>query len=171
LCYKIKSESYCNCTDNVLNLDYSSKLCIDDQELKCIMHIYYEIFTKDNYVEKNCIPHCPLECKSIQLSTSLSSSQYPIENYFELLKNDKILQETVFKSGNWSFIKNSILKININYESLSYIYIRESEVLLFIYFISYIGGQMGLFLGTSFLSFIEMFEVLIEAFFIILKKY
>jgi hypothetical protein len=135
------------------------------------MHIYYEIFTKDNYVEKNCIPHCPLECKSIQLSTSLSSSQYPIENYFELLKNDKILQETVFKSGNWSFIKNSILKININYESLSYIYIRESEVLLFIYFISYIGGQMGLFLGTSFLSFIEMFEVLIEAFFIILKKY
>jgi len=134
------------------------------------MHFYYEIFTKDNYIEKNCIPHCPLECKSIQLSASVTSSKYPNENYFEVLKNNKILQEGVFKSSNWSHIKNSILKVNINYESLSYNYIRENAVMTVVDLLAYIGGQMGLFLGISFLSFIELFEIVIEMIYISLKK-
>jgi amiloride-sensitive sodium channel subunit alpha/amiloride-sensitive sodium channel subunit gamma len=134
------------------------------------MHFYYEIFTKDNYIGKNCIPHCPLECKSIQLSTTVSSSKYPNDNYFEILKNNENLQRGVFKSGNWSHIKNSILKVNINYESLSYKYIKENAVMSVIDLLAYIGGQMGLFLGISFLSFVEIFEIFIEILYIILKR-
>jgi hypothetical protein len=36
-------------------------------------------------------------------------------------------------------------------------------------FISNIGGIFGLFLGISFLSFIEIFEILIENLFIVYK--
>ena len=37
-------------------------------------------------------------------------------------------------------------------------------------FISNIGGILGLFLGISFLSFIEIFEIIFEIMFIIFKK-
>jgi hypothetical protein len=36
--------------------------------------------------------------------------------------------------------------------------------------VSYIGGITGLFLGSSFLSFIEIFEVLIEIAFILISS-
>jgi hypothetical protein len=36
--------------------------------------------------------------------------------------------------------------------------------------LAYIGGQMGLFLGISFLSFVEIFEIFIEMLYIISKK-
>jgi hypothetical protein len=170
LCYQITSEKHCNCTDFILDLRYNSRMCIQDKELDCITNFYYDIFTKDNYIDKNCIPHCPLECKSIQLSASVSSSKYPNENYFEILKNNKDLQQRVFKSANWSYIKNSILKVNINYESLSYKYIKENAVMSVVDLLAYIGGQMGLFLGISFLSFIEIFEIFIEMLYILLKK-
>jgi len=171
LCYQIRSENYCNCTDNILDFRYNSKLCREDHELKCIMHFYYDIFTQDNYIDKYCIPHCPLECKSIQLSTTVSLSKYPNENYFELLKNDRKIKETVFNSANWSYIKSSILKVNINYESLSYNYIKENAVMSVVDLLAYIGGQMGLFLGISFLSFVEIVEIFIELIYIALKKY
>ena len=44
-------------------------------------------------------------------------------------------------------------------------------MLLLIDLIPSIGGTIGLFVGTSFLSFIEIFELFIETFYIITKRY
>ena len=170
LCYQVLSEKYCNCTDFILNLEFKSKLCKKDREIECIVNYKKEIFTKENYIQKNCIPQCPLECNRIELSTTVSFSKYPSDNYFEILKGNKKLQETVFKSANWSHIKNSIFKVNINFESLSYKYIRENVVMSVVDLLAYIGGQMSLFLGISVLSFFEIFEILYEVTNIIRKK-
>jgi len=170
LCYQILSTNLCNCTDFILDLNYNSTLCKKDNELNCIINFYYENFTKNNYIQTNCIPHCPLECKRIELSTTVSFSQYPSDNYFDILKNNQQLQKTVFKSKNWSYIRNSILKVNINFETLSYKYIRENVIMSVVDLLAYIGGQMSLFLGISVLSFFEIFELLYEVTQIFLKK-
>jgi len=170
LCYQILSEKHCNCTDFVLDFRYNSKLCKEDHQLRCIIHFNNEIFNKENFILSNCIPHCPLECKSIQLTTTVSLTKYPSDNYFDILKNNQQLQETVFKSSNWSYIRKSILKVKINFETLSYSYIRENAVMSVVDLLASIGGQMGLFLGISVLSFIEIFEIIFELLFIFYKK-
>jgi hypothetical protein len=167
LCYQILSEEYCNCTDFILFFSFSSKICKNDREIECIVNYKKEIFTKENYIQKNCIPQCPLECNRIELSTTVSFSKYPSDSYFEILKGNKKLQETVFKSANWSHIKNSILKVNINFESLSYKYIRENVVMSVVDLLAYIGGQMSLFLGISVLSFFEILELLYQVAYIV----
>jgi len=163
LCYQFLSNLHCNCTDFILNLaENSTQVCNNDQGIRCILNYKYEIFTKDNYIQENCIPKCPLECKRAELSTTISFSQYPSDSYFEVLKSNKHLQETVFQSQNWSYIKNSILKVNINFETLSYNYIRENMVMSVLDLLFVLGGQLFLFLGISFLSFFEIIEFFID---------
>ena len=67
-------------------------------------------------------------------------------------------------------IKQSIASININYNQLGYTQIKEAQKITAIDLATNIGGTMGLFLGLSFLSFIEIIELLIEIIFVFFEK-
>ena len=47
---------------------------------------------------------------------------------------------------------------------------KQEPKILLTDLVSNIGGTLGLFLGISFLSFIELFELIIEILFIFFKK-
>ena len=72
--------------------------------------------------------------------------------------------------GIGSIIYNGINRISFYacYKSLKYTEINQKPEILFIDFISNVGGIMGIFLGISFLSFIEIIELTFEAFVILL---
>ena len=78
--------------------------------------------------------HCPLECDSFE---------YSIDRFSTPLKGNEI---TIF----------------IYYESLKYTLISQQPKTLLIDLIPNIGGILGLFIGISFLSFIEIIELFIE---------
>ena len=67
-------------------------------------------------------------------------------------------------------LKESIASININYNQLGYTQIKEAQKITAIDLATNIGGTMGLFLGLSFLSFIEIIELLIEIIFVFFEK-
>ena len=60
--------------------------------------------------------------------------------------------------------------MRIYYNELKYTLISEEPKTEIFNFISNIGGILGLFLGVSFLSIIEIFEIIFEIIFIFFKK-
>jgi len=53
-------------------------------------------------------------------------------------------------------------QFHIYYEDLKYTYISQEAKIEFIGLISNIGGSLSLFVGISFISFLELFELLAE---------
>ena len=74
-----------------------------------------------------------------------------------------------------SIIRTKIFKIYIFYEDLKYTLITQKPKIELFGLISNIGGTLGLFIGFSFISVLELFELLVEYILIIfnywLNKY
>jgi hypothetical protein len=146
MCYQRLAISQCDCLDrqsmNISSHDY----CFEDKDIKCLINAYKRFKLKQNsYVFNVCLPSCPLECTSRDFQFTSSFSQITSNNV-------------------------STAKINIYYESLSYLELIETEAMTIIDLISSIGGIMGLFLGISFMSFMEFVEMIFKIIFILVKK-
>jgi hypothetical protein len=102
-----------------------------------------KIYFNNFYVKG--IPQCPLECDSVTYELSLSSMK--------------------FSDGN-----ENITGFNAYYADSTYTTITELAKQEFLDLISNIGGNLGLFIGISFLSFAEIFELLFEIVFILFQK-
>ena len=59
-------------------------------------------------------------------------------------------------------LKGNEIKILVYYESLKYTLISQQPKTQLLNLIPNIGGALGLFIGISFLSFIEIIELFIE---------
>lgn len=72
----------------------------------------------------------PLECDSIGYYTSLSSSRYPSQAYYEkLLTHPVVLAQynNDVSSVTIDDLSRKVLSVNINYADLSYIMVTEVE--------------------------------------------
>lgn len=67
-------------------------------------------------------------------------------------------------------IKKSILRVNVYYDKISYISATDVSVKGIGQVFSEIGGLIGLCLGASILSMLDLVEFLIKSIFIILSK-
>jgi hypothetical protein len=87
-------------------------------------------------------------------------------------------------TDNFQELKNSIARINVYYEDLSYVHVEDKEAVSFVSLIGTLGGNLGLFLGkymlnsffstnedheivyifkgASVLSFVEVFKLFYE---------
>jgi hypothetical protein len=92
-----------------------------------------------------CGNDCPLECDSIEYETSLSFNKFLTNN------------------------SDNIVNFNLFYSSLDYTMIDQIGKMNGFDLISNIGGNLGLFIGISFLSFAELIELFIEIIYIIVK--
>jgi hypothetical protein len=99
----------------------------------------------DAIINNICLSSCPLECDSVTYELSLSSMK--------------------FSDGN-----ENITGFNAYYADSTYTTITELAKQEFLDLISNIGGNLGLFIGISFLSFAEIFELLFEIVFILFQK-
>ncbi len=66
-----------------------------------------------------------------------------------------------------SIIRTKIFKIYIFYEDLKYTLITQKPKIELFGLISNIGGTLGLFIGFSFISVLELFELIAEYIFVI----
>lgn len=109
-----------------------------------------------------CGDNCPLECDSVEYTTSASSVVYPSDMFATMLQNNWIIQEKFDgrQDVTASELRSNILALNVFYSSLSYHSFTESPKTELVDLISNIGGTMGLFLGVSFLSFVEIFDLM-----------
>jgi len=136
LCENLKylEESNCNCSLKNLD-DFPYKVCVNSSELKDCLKKFMSHFNNE---DQKCSDYCPLECNTLNYEITINSFS------------------SLSYSSNDSFI------ISVFYEDLKYTWINQKPKMQFIDLISNIGGSLGLFVGISFISFLDLFEILIE---------
>jgi hypothetical protein len=116
------------------------------QYFKTITNIVYSDILKKG-IHEMC-SDCPEECDSIQYDISHSFTKLSAQNEID---------------------KNSV-SFAVFYENPQYTVIDQIAQMNVFDLISNIGGNLGLFIGISFLSFAELIELLVEIIYIILGK-
>ena len=165
LCFLRIMNEKCGCYDlNIPNL-YGTRPCVNYTDVGCDFYQFLDFFKHD--IQETCGADCPVECNSEMLTFSTSFLEYPSEAYGNLLMNLKAIKSK-FPNNSVTFekLKQSTLALNVYYDNLKFTVIEESPAMDLITLISGMGGTLGLFIGVSFLSFVEILEILIRIFFI-----
>lgn len=88
------------------------------------------------------------------------------------MNNPKIQAKYASNPSNMNYdsLKRNMVQIAVYYGDLGYQQYQELEKMSLGDLISGIGGTLGLFLGMSFLSFVEIFDVMLQIFFYLISK-
>lgn len=159
LCLQNRIVDSCRCYDvRYLNM-FNSKPCLANEDFLC-SESQYDLFITNGTAD--CSVLCPKECETIQYDFTLSSLDYPSLTLYSLYKD--------LLSLSFEETKSRLIGFNIYYSTLGYTKISESPKTLVIDLFSNIGGTLGLCIGISLLSLIEMVEILLEICFILIRK-
>jgi hypothetical protein len=189
LCFQRRLVDECKCFDNSIDsLMYSkhNRACESINDFKCSERIFENFYLND--VISNCSLECPYECSSSSLSYTVTFSDYSTHNnYLSLLQSNHELCVKFFNKT-YDELKNDLVKgimslgevaakfkrktlfLNFYYEDLGYTQVDETPKSDISDLVSQVGGLFGLFIGSSFLSIVEIFDFLIQALFIITSR-
>ena len=173
LCYQKLAIANCNCSDieSISFYDHVDTCHTKEKIIKCLDY-QYNNFLGGDYITNHCLPLCPLECEKLDYRTTTSLTQFQNDLYTDILRENssvsrKILNYTIGLDevdqaiiDSYKFNLN-IAKLNIYYNSLSYTEVTESESLSLVSLLSNIGGTIGLFMGISLLTAVELVEICI----------
>ncbi len=168
LCMNLKyfETNPCNCT--FVSWDRAFVKCFSNNDLnsslfKCTEE-YRRQFSKNLFTNSDngsCQDYCPLECDSISYSFSSFLLEYPL--YGNITQNDR--NKYVFSNfETYEDVQKSYYSMAIFYKDMKYTLISEDENYVLADLVSNIGGILGVFIGISFLSFIEIIELLYYCF-------
>lgn len=171
-CLTNKIFQECNITialirNDIFFIRYSSR----DPKRECFKDKYYK-YIKTN-INELCSKECPLECDSISYKISASLANFPdiifakklIESFKEIKSKYPVGYNITYED-----LRKSVLAFNVYYQDLSYTKISQVPRIEIIDLVSNMGGLLGLFIGFSFLSFAELFELILEIIFILLNN-
>ena len=123
-------------------------------------------FSKKNFfsqVTETCIPQCPLECTTQKFTYSASSYELFGDSFLhDIQSRSNLSADFSNRTLNSDTAKQSVVRVNIFYDSLSYIISTESPQWTIISLIATIGGNLGLYLGMSLFTFSGVITTLIE---------
>jgi hypothetical protein len=147
----------CNFILNDLEIDIAreAELKKNDAIFECIQKFY-----KNNYFESCSTLYCPLECDSFTYDISLNSQTIIGSGNISSSYDNYILFKT------YENLTKSFYGLRVYYQDLKYTLIKQQPKIELFGLISNVGGTLGLFLGFSFISLLELFEVLAELVFI-----
>ena len=165
LCYQVSVVNNCFCYDaaypNTNITNSSVRGCHTETDLTCLASIKSS-FQQDD-IRYHCDNYCPIECLSVSFSTSVHTASYPTDAYLNLLLRQSSFISLFPASSNLTTaIPASVAKINVFYNDISYTALIESPTLTPDTLLGNIGGALGLFIGISLLSVVEILELLCE---------
>ena len=153
----------CNCSDSLVLSLLDVKSCETEREINCTKMNSAINAQKDSY--KLCLDSCPLECHRVEYRTSLTATQLIGEYYVDFIKsNENLSKDFLLRKIDPGVARESFVRLNIYYDSLSYTHLSESPKIDFFSLIGFVGGILGLFLGVNVFSFCELIEAFIEIF-------
>lgn len=157
------------------NIGFTNETCptlFDSLNASDYRQKYYDEPENDMLCSKSCRD----ECEYFNYDTVVSNSLFPSSKYSQVIianeniskmfdDNDNNIDSTSSSSSSipdYDTIKSGVLAASVYYSSEMYNRIREKPSTEFEVFVSNLGGNLGLFLGISLLSFIELIEVFYE---------
>ena len=90
--------------------------------------------------------------------------------YLDLSKTSGLKDPIRSKINNLDEARKDVAMVNIYYKDLGYTSISETKALTIHTVLANYGGQLGLFVGMSLMSFFHLFEIIIRSFLLILKS-
>ena len=184
VCLQKEIITNCLCSATIFARLENLKDCETLNEVSCSMKVAQDFYEQD--LMKKCSPFCPQECESTTYSLSVSHSFFPNQKFSDFLITQPTIQakfkhSKTFKNGSILFednsdhidkdeLRKSMAMININYDDVKYTLVSQVPKMTFEELLANIGGQLGLFIGISFLSFIEIIDILVQIIFILLDK-
>jgi len=120
---------------------------------ECVKKFYH-----DNY--ESCLAlYCPLECDSFTYEINKDSIMTRSSGNISL-NQDQFEYYPGFNT--FENVSRTFLALRVYYDDLKYTLIKQQPKIELFGLISNVGGTLGLFLGFSFISLLELFEVLAE---------
>ena len=109
-------------------------------------------------------PDCSRSCEQTDFITRLSSFSTPVEHQLDVIKQF-VESSNITLPSNWSStwrtdIPASYLRVSVSAESINTETYQQQAKMSAVDLISNIGGQTGLWIGISFLSLLEVAEML-----------
>jgi len=145
MCVKTHIMIYCNCTA----LD--EKTCLTNETLKeCATNLYFKFQTKSIELPAYCLSNCSLECNFINYNT---------------IKDSISLTDQYLVAINRTDLKNlteNLIFLSINYKSKQYTLINQLPKTQPFDVVNSFGSLLGLFIGFSFLSLVEILDISIK---------
>ena len=160
LCLQKRIIENCKCYDLRYPRLFDFSRSCDSDAYNCSTIIEKQF--RANKIDSECRALCPLECSSVKYDLTVSTLSYPSVNTYNFYKD---------KLGNESYeeVKSKSVELNVYYSELGYTLITQTPKTSVIDLLSSIGGTLGLYIGISLLSFVEIVEALIEFLFIYFK--
>ena len=154
LCLKQEIINRCKCFAIFADRLNGSNACISLNEINCV----FQISKNKVNIYTDCL-ECKDTCDSVSYPLTTSTSLFPSFDYGQFLVNYSFLaNETFF---NKTDLDKSVLSLTIFYSSLKYTEIKQLVKMGVIDLICAIGGILGLFIGASILSFVEVLEAVL----------
>ncbi len=180
-CWKTYTQRYCflaclndfvleKCSTNISEYrifgESSTNYTIED--LLCVEDASREFYHTEE-LTANCLNKCPKMCSRVEYESIASQSVYPTLGYSQFMK-EFFKNRNGSKFFNCTDYKNSMLAVNLYYPDIGYKTIDEYPVKTFLQIFSDTGGILGLCAGASFLSLIEIVDLVIGLVWRLIKR-
>jgi hypothetical protein len=154
LCIQKNIIDTCNCTNTLIPTFNDANNYCSPSDFPCVMELINTF--GDIQASKDCKIACPFECNSIEYQVSTYRALYPTTFYKKILSNTKLM-----KANNVSYVDldKALAKVNIYYKSMEYTSVTQVASTTIEQFFSDIGGTLGLYIGISILSLVEIVEL------------
>jgi len=146
LCIQRLVNEQCGCHYVGWPMFKAFRSCSNLKDFECYTKIATQFVTNTNSFKADCLKECPLECESVVYETEISSIEYGSNNQFYV------------DHYNASQTSNNAY-LNIYFSSMKFTEIKQTPKINVIDLISNLGGVLGIFLGFSVFSLIEIVEV------------
>lgn len=107
-----------------------------------------------------CSDYCPLECDSFE---------YVINYFSQSIPRSGKINDEFYEFETYENVSKSFLSLYVYFEDEKYTLISQYPKTQLFDLLSNIGGIFGLFLGMGLLSFVEIFEIFLECFFVMFE--
>ncbi|XP_022106645.1 acid-sensing ion channel 1C-like [Acanthaster planci] len=136
----------CGCVEPYMAVPSDLPVCNPAKVFSCV-YTETERFNSDGVCE------CPIPCQQTTYTTSLSFATFPSDFYIQTLVN-------LYSDFNVTpeYFSSNTLKIEIYYEELSVESMEQQEAYTFFALLCDLGGALGLWLGGSILTFVEILD-------------
>ena len=164
LCYHEYVKQKCGCySSDAFNITINQ--ACNYTLSSCVFEANAEFHQKSQYVK--CFDLCPIECKSVNYNFKTFKSDFPAPFYGKILiEHQKIWPNLARNVTTFKDIKDTVLAVNVFYNDISLNLIKEYPAKTFEQLVAEIGGFLGLCLGISLLSIVEIVELVLKIFFL-----
>jgi hypothetical protein len=173
-------QTACQCFHTSLP-KYSNEInqpCLNISQLNCALQASLIGLKNPSIYLNESKTQCPLECDSMAFQAQVTSLEHPSLKDYNFFINDQTAVSGVKSQydsdsvdvSTFDLFKKNFYSINVYFTSNSFTRISESPQMTTLSLFASLGGSLGMFLGFSVFSILELFGLFFEIVYVLVVK-